>query len=142
MQSSLYISFPDDLEIRDVSDREILLSESENLKSKFGIPSAGANLSNHQAFDMPIITVSSFEEEEGDNEELNVVYDKEEFRSLNTKSYAPQSRLQPTSHVLTDQRFINLSYSDEGESTTDDGSERDFSFKDSDEEHEFGKHNE
>lgn len=82
-----------------------------------------------QVLDTPLITVSNFDDGD-DRPRLVLLCDDDDFPNIKRKK---------SSDEFINQRIINLAYSDGEESTTDDGSERDFSFKDSDEEHDFSK---
>jgi len=138
---NLIVQFPltvsDDLEVTDAKDREILLSETEKLSSTKMDDSQFAStknkpqpsIKNSHVFQTPVITVSDFDDEDDNEHILGTSSDDEEV----TNNQRARSNAE-----LLNQRIINLAYSGD-ESTTDDGSERDFSFKDSDEEHDFGK---
>lgn len=77
--------------------------------------------------------MSNFDEDDN-GQRLVVVCDDDELFSNNESK---------SNEELLNQRIINFTHvhSDDEESVTDNGSERDFSFKDSDEEHDFGKYN-
>lgn len=79
--------------------------------------------------DTPLITVSNFDEGDA-RPRLVLLCDDEDF---------PYNKRKISSEEFTNQRIINLAYSDGEESSTDDGSERDFSFKESDGEQDFSK---
>lgn len=114
----------DDLEITEPNEREILLSETAKLSSS-------KKEESHFLSKVvtPVITVSDFDDDDDNEEILDPISDDEGLTNNHPK------RL---NEDLLNHKLINLAYSGD-ESTTDDGSERDFSFKDSDEEHDFGK---
>ena len=123
----------DDLEVKDPRDREILLKKTARLAStkndKSQLSEVQDMAQKAHVLDTPLITVSNFDE--GDAiPRLVLLCDDEDF---------PYNKRKKSSDEFINQKIINLAYSDGEESTTDDGSERDFSFKDSDEEHDFGK---
>lgn len=127
----------DDLEVKDPRDREILLRETAKLAStksdKSQLLSVNSEIQDMvqraQVLDTPVITVSNFDDGD-DRPRLVLLCDDDDFPNIKRKK---------SSDEFINQRIINLAYSDGEESTTDDGSERDFSFKDSDEEHDFSK---
>lgn len=129
----LFFFSSDDLEVTDSGDREILLRESARLAStksdKSQFNETADMVQRAHVFDTPLITVSNFDEGDA-RPRLVLLCDDEDF---------PYNKRRKSSDELINQRIINLAYSDGEESTTDDGSERDFSFKDSDEEHDFSK---
>lgn len=84
---------------------------------------------NNQVLQTPIITVSDFDDDDYEGEKLNPISDEESMYSSRTS----------LNGELLNQRILNVAYSGDESTTTDDGSERDFSFKDSDEEHDFGE---
>ena len=84
---------------------------------------------NNQVLQTPIITVSDFDDDDYEGEKLNPISDEE-------STYSSRTSL---NGELLNQRILNVAYSRDETTTTDDGSERDFSFKDSDEEHDFGE---
>lgn len=117
----------DDLEVTNIHDRKILLSETAKLSSsKSNESQLSTTTKTHSAVDSevlrqtPVITVSDFDAL-GDNTQK---LDPEE-----------QTNKQRTGR---NKESLNLSFSGD-ESNTEDGSEISFSFKDSDEEHHFGK---
>ena len=131
----------DDLEVTDINDRKILLTEVAKLNSSktdelqllFKKKKTRSTVKNHQiiqtpVIETPVITVSNFDDNDSE-QRLDPISDDEEETNDQRTGLAEE---------LPNQRIINLSYSGD-ESTTDDGSERDFSFKDSDEEHDIGK---
>lgn len=123
----------DDLEVKDPGDREILLRETARLAATKSDKSQLSEIQDMaqrgHVLDTPLITVSNFDE--GDvRPRLVLLCDDEDF---------PYNKRKKSSDEFINQRIINLAYSDGEESTTDGGSERDFSFKDSDEEHDFSK---
>lgn len=80
----------------------------------------------------PLITLSDFDD--GDNGQKSVLIcddDDDDALLNNTRRISNEE--------LLNQRIISLAYRDREDSTTDDNSERDFSFKDSEDEHDFGK---
>ena len=139
----------DDLEVTVINDRKILLTEAAKLNSSksdelqllFKKKKTRSTVKNHQiiqtpvietpVIETPVITVSNFDDNNDNDSEqrLDPISDDEEETNDQRTGLAEE---------LPNQRIINLSYSGD-ESTTDDGSERDFSFKDSDEEHDIGK---
>ena len=125
--------FLDDLEVKDPRDREILLKETARLAStksdKSQLSETQDMTQREHVLDTPVITVSNFDE--GDpRPKLVLLCDDDDF---------PYNKRKKSSDEFINQRIINLAYSDGEESTTDDGSERDFSFKNSNEEHDFSK---
>ena len=128
----------DDLEVTDTNDRKVLLTETAKLTSSksdhsqllFKKNKTRSPVKKPQVIQTPVITVSDFDDNDDDNEQIldPISDDEEEMNNQRTG----------LTEELPNQRIINLSYSGD-ESTTDDGSERDFSFKDSDEEHDIGK---
>jgi len=129
--------FLDDLEVKDSREREILLRETAKLAStksdKSQLLSANREIQGMvqtaRVVDTPLITVSNFDEGDA-RPRLVLLCDDEDF---------PYNKRKISSDEFTNQRIINLAYSDGEESSTDDGSERDFSFKESDEEQDFSK---
>ncbi|XP_020603075.1 angiomotin-like [Orbicella faveolata] len=126
----------DDLEVKDPGDREILLRETARLAATKSDKSQLSEIQDMaqrgHVLDTPLITVSNFDE--GDvRPRLVLLCDDEDF---------PYNKRKKSSDEFINQRIINLAYSDGEESTTDGGSERDFSFKDSDEEHDFNIYDE
>lgn len=129
--------FLDDLEVKDSREREILLRETAKLASKkrdkSDLLSANSEtqdiVQTAHVVDTPVITVSNFDEGDA-RPRLVLLCDDEDF---------PYNKRKISSDGFTNQRIINLAYSDGEESSTDDGSERDFSFKESDEEQDFSK---
>ena len=118
----------DDLEVTDINDRKILLSETAKLSSSKSNESQLSTTTkthfavHNEVLPTPVITVSDF----GDNEE------KLDHEKQTNKQGTGRNK------ELLNHKVINLSYAGD-ESNTEDGSERDCSFKDSDEEHDFGK---
>ena len=129
--------FSDDLEVKDSREREILLRETAKLAStksdKSQLLSANSEIQDivqtAHVVDTPLITVSNFDEGDA-RPRLVLLSDDEDF---------PYNRRHISGDEFTNQRIINLAYSDGEESSTDDGSERDFSFKESDEKQDFSK---
>ena len=130
----------DDLEVTDPNDREILLSETAKLASAPSDKSQVLSTNNESqdtvqnatVLDTPLITVSNFDD--GDNGPRLVLMCDDDDDDI-----PPNSNRKISNEELMNQRIINLAYRDGEDSTTDDNSERDFSFKDSEEEHDFGK---
>lgn len=90
-------------------------------------------MQNAPVLDTPLITVSNFDD--GDNgPRLVLMCDDDDDDEI-----PPNSNRRISNEELMNQRILNLAYRDGEDSTTDDNSERDFSFKDSEEEHDFGK---
>lgn len=110
----------------------MISSKSDESQLLFKKNKTRSPVKNPQVIQTPVITVSDFDDNDDDNEQrLDPISDDEEETNNQRTGLTEE---------LPNQRIINLSYSGD-ESTTDDGSERDFSFKDSDEEHDIGKYN-
>ena len=131
----------DDLEVTDPKDREILLNETAKLASAQSDESQVLSTNNDTQSteqntpvrEPPLITLSDFDD--GDNGQKSVLIcddDDDDDDLLNNNRRI-------SNEELLNQRIINLAYRDGDDSTTDDNSERDFSFKDSEDEHDFGK---
>lgn len=126
----------DDLEVANVDDRQKLLQEAGKLSSPINNPkflsterAKRTYIKNNQVLQTPIITVSDFDDDDEEGK-LNPISDDEESTCSSWTSLNGE---------LLNHRIINVAYSGDESTTTDDGSERDFSFKDSDEEHDFGE---
>ncbi|KAL9965695.1 hypothetical protein ACROYT_G029533 [Oculina patagonica] len=127
----------DDLEVTDPNDRKILLGETAKLNSAQSDESQAlstmketqSTVQSAPVLDTPLITVSNFDDGEN-GPRLVVVCDNDDDDILNNNRRI-------SNEELINQRIINLAYRDGEDSTTDDNSERDFSFKDSDEEQGF-----
>lgn len=115
-----------------IHDRKILLNETAKLSSsKSNESQLSTTTKTHSAVDSevlrqnPVITVSDFDAL-GDN-----------TQKLDPEEQTNKQRTGRNKESLN-HKIINLSFSGD-ESNTEDGSEISFSFKDSDEEHHFGK---
>nr|XP_058961366.1 angiomotin-like protein 1 [Pocillopora verrucosa] len=119
----------DDLEITNVKDREILLKESSKLASiKIKPAPNGRDYTKRtKTLWTPRITVSNFDDNESEQRFI-VVYDGDERRDGNGCR---------TNEELLNQRVINFKHRDEEESVGDDGSDGNFSYKDSDKRYGF-----
>ena len=135
----MFFRFPnlDDLEVTNVDDRQKLLQETAKLSPPINNPkflsterAKRTYIKNNQVLQTPIITVSDFDDDDDEEGKLNPISDDEESTCSSWTSLNGES---------LNHRIINVAYSGDESTTTDDGSERDFSFKDSDEEHHFGE---
>lgn len=127
----------DDLEVTEVNDRQILLSEVAKLSSlKTEVPQttlhgkydslSHVNSQLQASSQTPVVTVGDFDhEDEDDEQKLDPISDDEDFGNNQETDWDEEFQ--------RNYSIINLSYNG-----NDNGSERELRFTDSDENHNFG----